>query len=120
MSVDLAIEQSLIASLKGNGGLTRGRDFNELAHLIWVMFRPVVSKPDKYVREMTKVDLRSPEQSSVKAECQSRVKKDVKDLGVLGIFFAERFLFDPFVAHNRLMNIGTGLVAPPEANIHLA
>ena len=67
VSVDLAIEQSLMASLKGNGGLTRGRNFNELAHLIWVMFISVVSKPDKYVREMTKIDLRSPEQSSVKA-----------------------------------------------------
>ena len=46
ISVDLAIEQSLMASIKGNEGLTRGRRFDELQNLIWVLSRPVMSKID--------------------------------------------------------------------------
>ena len=52
VSVDLAIEQSLMATLKGNQGLTHGRGFNDL-----ILSRPVVGK-------LTGVNLHTPEQSS--------------------------------------------------------
>ena len=57
--------------LKGNGGLTHGRDFNEMSYLVWVLSRPVISKLDLLLREMTKVDYQTPEQSSVKIKNRS-------------------------------------------------
>ena len=53
ISPDLAIEQVLMATFKGNTGLTRGKGFNELNYLTWIMSRPIVCALDNKMREMT-------------------------------------------------------------------
>ena len=67
VSVDHAIEQSLMATLKGNQGLTHGRGFNDLNYLVWVLSRPVVGKLSEIVSRMTGVNLHTPEFSEGKA-----------------------------------------------------
>ena len=67
VSVDHAIEQSLMATLKGNQGLTHGRGFNDLNYLVWVLSRPVVGKLSEIVSKMTGVNLHIPEFSEGKA-----------------------------------------------------
>ena len=37
VSPDLAIEQTLMASFKGNSGLTRGRSLSEINRLVWIL-----------------------------------------------------------------------------------
>ena len=65
-----------MSSIKGNQGLTRGRGFNPLNNLIWVLSRPVVCAVDSKIRELEKVDIQSmSDQSSVKCV----VKKDWVD-----------------------------------------
>ena len=124
ISPDLAIEQVLMASLKGNTGLTRGRGFTELNYLIWIMSRPVVCAIDKKIKEMTKVELKTSEQSSVKEvkqERPSRIKNYEEHVGLIEKFFTERLLFDPAIPNkDSVINIASGLVSPPEVNVNEA
>ena len=74
------IEQTLMASVKGNQGITRGRGWTELNQLIWL--RPTVCKLDQQLRKMAGIDLRSG-QGSVKALRAARLGRDNKDLATL-------------------------------------
>ena len=74
------IEQTLMASVKGNQGITRGRGWTELNQLIWL--RPTVCKLDQQLRKMAGIDLRSG-QGSVKALRAARLGGDNKDLATL-------------------------------------
>ena len=40
LSLDLAIEQILMKSVKTTGGLTRGRGMSEVQRLVWLFLRP--------------------------------------------------------------------------------
>ena len=117
VSLDLFIEQSLMSSLKGNQGLTRGRGFNQMNHLTWVLNRPVMCAIDRKMRDMTNVDLKlQSEQSSVKAQRKSRLVKDRADMETIRTFLTERLLFQK--SHDCLVNIATGLKAPSDCNVH--
>ena len=118
VSVDLAIEQSLMATLKGNQGLTHGRGFNDLNFLVWILSRPVVGKLSEMVSKMTGVNLHTPEQSSVKVkqEGNARIKQDILHMGLIENFLSDRCLFQAHENTN-LMNLATGLVASKEVNV---
>ena len=77
------IEQTLMASVKGNQGITRGRGWTEL---IWLSSRPTVCKLDQQLRKMAGIDLRSG-QGSVKALRAARLGRDNKDLATLTTYF---------------------------------
>ena len=118
---DLLIEQTMMAALKGNEGLTRGRDFNELNHMIWIKSRPVISDLDLQLRKMTGIDYSSPEMSSIKVKAQrpARMKQDHTHMNLLEDFFEERQLFsDHDGREQRLMNLATGMVATSGTNVH--
>ena len=86
--------------------------------MIWVLSHPVVCAVDSNIRELTKVDIQSmSDQSSVKTERKSRISKDTEDMLKIEAYFTERLLFEPSMATDCLMNICTGLKAPPECNI---
>ena len=122
VSVDLAIEQTLMASLKGNEGLTHGRLFNEVSSLIWLLSRPVVASIDLRVREMTHVDVRSQSNNYlVKSQRTSRIGKDQEDIDKIESYFKQRHLFSIHCPRTTsIQNIATGLVAPKETNVHKA
>ena len=52
-SPDLAIEQSTMSAIKGKTGLMRGYEFTELNFLTWLLDRPVISKVNNAMKEMT-------------------------------------------------------------------
>ena len=118
VSLDLGIEQHLMSVLKGHQGLTRGRGFNPLNCQIWILSRPIVCAIDMKVREMTKVDVRSFEQSAMKENRASRTSKDIVDMGKIEAYFLERMVFDPNMNSTNLVNIATGLQAPESCNVH--
>lgn len=123
VSVDLAIEQSLMASIKGNEGLTRGRRFDELQHLIWVLSRPVVSKIDVMVKKMTNLEYHTHDgqshANSAKYEGKARLLKDQEHMKLIKAFFSERCIFDKNVKDPEvIMSIGTGMIAPQDVNVN--
>ena len=124
ISPDLAIEQSLMATLKGRSGLTHRRTFNEVNYMTWVLSRPITSRIDIQLREMTKVDYRTSEQSSVKVKQEStaRMKEDRKQMSLLEDNFTERCVFSGIEKRDgdKLMNISSGLVAPANVNVDKA
>ena len=121
VSPDLNIEQTLMASVKGNQGITRGRGWTELNQLIWLSSRPTVHvcKLDQQLRKMAGIDLRSG-QGSVKALRAARLGRDNKDLATWTTYFSSRFLFDRNVASTSLKNISTGLVSPSNVSVQKA
>ena len=63
ISPDLCIEKSLMASLKGSSGLTRGRSLSQTSRLIWVLSRPGILSIDSKIKEMTNINFNSSEQN---------------------------------------------------------
>ena len=53
ISPDLAIEQSMMGTIKGKTGLIRGHEFTELNYLTWLLNRPVISKVNNAMKEIT-------------------------------------------------------------------
>ena len=56
VSLDLNIEQTLMAFLKGNRGLSHHRTFSELNSLIWLMSRQVTTKLDLNTKSLAQVN----------------------------------------------------------------
>ena len=121
VSPDLCIEQTLMASLKGASGLTRGRSLSEINRLVWVLSRPFVLTIDSKLREMVKVRFRSSEQHiTIKTTLPSRMKKYEEDVEALVQFCKSRHLLTIDSLTNtdkRLKNISNGLIAPKFVNI---
>ena len=125
ISVDLTIEQTLMVALKGPGGFGHGRTFNELSYLTWILSRPITSKIDEQIREMTKVSHSGSEteQSNfqVKAERESRKTKDYAHMQRIESYLTERCLFNlPNSGSDEIMNLNTGFIAPKEVNVDKA
>ena len=118
VSPDLNIEQTLMASVKGNQGITRERGWTEL---IWLSSRPTVHvcKLDQQLRKMAGIDVRGG-QGPVKALRATPLERDNKDLATLTTYFSSRFLFDRNVASSSLKNISTGLVSPSNVSVQKA
>ena len=109
-----------MASLKGNGGLTHGRDFSEQNYMVWVLSRPVVAKLDEKLREMTNVAVRSAEQSSVKVtskqQSPAQIRQDIDHMDCIRDYFTERCLFES-TQEVSMVNIATGMVAPESVSV---
>ena len=55
LSVDLAIEQVLMRSMKTSGGLTRGRGMTEQKRLTWLLSMPACAEVNLAMQELTGV-----------------------------------------------------------------
>ena len=62
VSPDVCIEQTLMASLKGSTGLTRGKNLSDISRLAWTLSRPGVLTIDMKMKEMCSVSFKSPDQ----------------------------------------------------------
>ena len=121
VSPDLCIEQTLMASLKGSSGLTRGRSLTEVSRLVWVLSRSGVLAIDSKLRSMTNVRFRSSDQHiEIKTARSSRVKKYTDDVKVVEDFCKSRHLLMADSLTNtdkRLKNVANGLIAPNSVNV---
>lgn len=116
VSPDLCIEQTLMASIKGNSGLTRGRGFTQLNHVIWTLSRPLLCMLDTKMRKMAGMD-HATGQSHVKAARPVRIARDTEDMNKMKTFFEERFIFNPLFLSCKMKSISSGLVAPDSVNV---
>ena len=64
LSVDLAIEQVLMRSMKTSGGLTRGREMPEQKRLIWLLSMPACAEVNLAMQELTGVNHNTGEQNT--------------------------------------------------------
>ena len=63
VSPDVCIEQTLMASLKGSTGLTRGKNLSDISRLAWTLSRPGVLTIDMKMKEMCNVSFNSSDRS---------------------------------------------------------
>ena len=121
VSPDLCIEQTLMASLKGSTGLTRGKSLSDVSRLIWTLSRPGVLTIDLKMKEMTNVRYRSSEQHiDIKQARPSRIDRNKTDMELMGKFCDSRFLLQVESLSKlvgNLKNIASGLIAPATVNI---
>ena len=62
LSLDQAIEQILMKSVKTTGGLTRGRGMSEVQRLVWLMSRPTCLEINNTMQEYSSVSYSTSEQ----------------------------------------------------------
>ena len=118
ISPDLAIEQTMMGAIKGKTGLIRGHEFTELNYLTWLFNRPVISKVNNVMKEMTGYSSKIG-QTSVKVLRKSRIRRDCDDEQTIHDFFTQRLVLSP-EAITQLKSIATGIISAKSVNIHLA
>ena len=111
LSSDLVIEQVLMRSLKTTGGLTRGRGFDELQRLIWLLSRPVCAEINLAMQEFTSVSFTTSEQH--KDISSARQERDVQDTNKLITVISSR---TPFSSNSPLHSLDTGVCAEESVN----
>ena len=109
---DLVIEQTLMRSLKSQGGLTRGSGISKHQRTVWAMLSTVSSA---YNLAMQELIVRSYATSEQRKELSaSRVRRDETDFGKV----AEQLdSFTPFSADESLRSIITGINANENVNV---
>ena len=121
VSPDLCIEQTLMASLKGSTGLTRGKSLSDISRLVWTLSRPGVLTIDMKMKEMCNVSFKSSDQQiTLKHALPSRITRNNNDIEVMTKFCESRHLMqiDPLGKFDgKLKNIPIGLIAPDKVNI---
>ena len=109
---DLVIEQTLMRSLKSQGGLTRGSGMSEHQRTVWAMSSTASSAYNLAMQELTTRSYTTAEQH--KELSASRVSRDETDLGKVAEKLAS---FTPFSADELLRNIITGINANEDVNV---
>ena len=110
---DLVIEQTLMRSLKSQGGLTHGSGMTEQQRAIWVMSSTVSSLYNLAMQEFTGNSYSSSEQH--KEMLPSRTCRDEADYDKVA---SELNKFSPFPDDESLHNIITGVHAHESVNVH--
>ena len=118
ISPDLAIEQSMMGAIKGKTGLMRRHEFTEINYLTWLLNRPVISKVNNAMEEMTGYSSKIG-QTSVKVLRKSRIRRHCDDEQTIHNFFTQRLVLSP-EAPTQLKSIATGIISPKSVNVHLA
>ena len=117
ISNDQIIEQTLMRSLESCGGLTHGRDFNQIQRNMFVFSKPICAEVNESIEKLSKTNLTTSDQHS-KETGTSRMKRDGDDYQKIETFFNDH---NPFSQHcSSLRNIVTGIVAQPSVNIDRA
>lgn len=104
---DLAIEQTLMRSIKSRGGLTRGSGMTESVRLVWVSTLHECSTVRQAMNVVTGAVQKTSEQHVELSS--SRVRRDNEDLGRVSSWLDQ---FNPLqVSDNRLRSLSSGLAA---------
>ena len=121
VSPDLCIEQTLMASLKGSTGLTKGKSLSDISQLVWTLSRPGVLTMDMKMTEMCNVIFKSSDQHiNLKHARPSRITRNNNDIELMTKFCESCHLMqiDSLGKLDRKSkNIATGLIAPDKVNI---
>ncbi|KAG1681449.1 hypothetical protein GQR58_011839 [Nymphon striatum] len=113
LSSDLVIEQTLMRSLKSQGGLTRGSGMSEHQRAVWTLSSTISSSYNLAMQELTSSSYSTSKQH--KELTTSRVSRDEVDRGKV----AEKLdSFTPFSDDKSLRNIITGVTAKEDVNVH--
>ena len=91
VSPDHCIEQTLMASLKGSTGLTRGKSLSDISRLVWTLSRPGVLTIDMKMKEMCSVSFKSPDQHITLRQARpSRITGNNNDIEMMTKFCENR------------------------------
>jgi len=108
LSTDLLIEQVMMKTIKGQGGLTHGRGMTEGVRCLWVHSLHECASVHAAINDLVGIDLSAGSDYHDDLG-KSRRSRDFQDLNKILEFFA---INNPFeVQDGRLHNIATGLVA---------
>ena len=88
LSLDLAIEQILMKSVKTTGGLTRGKGMSEVQRLVWLMLRPSCLDINYAMQKFSLISYSTSDQH--KEAKPARVERDLKDISLVWSFLSER------------------------------
>ncbi|KAG1696934.1 Alpha-N-acetylgalactosaminidase [Nymphon striatum] len=113
LSCDLVIEQTLMRSVKGTGGLTHGSKMTEEQRALWTMSAPIMSECNIAVQEFNDLAYTTSEQH--KNLTGARIERDVSDLLKIS---AKMTSCSPFSSNPALRNIVNGIVAIDDVNVH--
>lgn len=111
LSCDLVIEQTLMRTLKSNGGLTRGRGMGERQRLVWLLSIPASATAYQWMQSLTQTEFTTSEQH--KDSSETRQEKDHKDTLTVINYVSSR---NPFCADMGLRSIATGQAADSSVN----
>ena len=114
ISLDLAIEQILMKSVKTTGGLTRGKGLSEAQHLVWLMSRPSCLEINNTMQKFSSVSYSTSDQH--KEATPARIERDLKDIMILLSFLRDR---NPFNDNPTLHSIITGVTAENKINLRM-
>jgi hypothetical protein len=114
VSPDLAIEQTLMRSLKSPGGLTRGTGFDDQQRNTWILSRPACTHYSVGMEEFVGIKYYSSDQHQESGA--SRLKRDDDDFQKVFSFLEEH---NPFAENgiSPLINIVTGVSAHQSVNV---
>ncbi|CAG2250738.1 unnamed protein product [Mytilus edulis] len=113
ISTDLAIEQTLMRSVKTSGGMTRGKGMTEVQRAKWLLSMPACSSINSAMQTVENLQYTTSEQH--KESTKSRQERDNKDVLTILSYLRER---NPFSESLDLRNIETGVTATDEVNVH--
>ena len=113
LSSDLVIEQTLMKSLKGTGGLTHGSGMSEQQTAIWTMSSPISAEYNIAMQEFSNLSYTTSEQQ--KDMIEARMKKNLGDLEMISTKLAG---CSPFSTDPSLWNIVNGVVAAEDVTVH--
>lgn len=106
LSNDLVIEQTLMRSMKSQGGITRRSGMTPSERNLWILSRPACAQVSHALEEF--MEISNERTSQHKDSFQARITKDWNDALKLIEFFREH---SPFNEDPCLRNIVTGAEA---------
>jgi hypothetical protein len=114
LSTDLVIEQTLMGSIKGQGGLTRGRGFSESARSMWIS--TLHNSASVHFAMLSLTGLTNEENSKHADTGASRTARDYSDIEKLLEWLDAN---NPFEANSSVLRgLSTGLIASEEDNVN--
>lgn len=112
---DIIIEQSLMKSMKTNGGIARGRSTQESVLSKWVYGMHAMNSVCEELEDLCNIKLDTTDQH-VDAR-DSRVERDITDVTKLMEWFS---CHNPFPQFPHIMSISSGIIGDDNINCHQA
>ena len=112
---DLNIEQTLMKSVKGRGGLTHGSKFVDEQRSLWVLSTPAMCEYHEAMENFTKVCNVTTKDNHTE-ESKARVTRDTEDIRNIHTRWST---MSPFLDNPTLKNISTGVIANDNVNVHM-
>jgi len=113
LSCDLVIEQTLMKSAKGRGGLTRGRGMHDSVRHTWTSTMSECASIHLAMSSVTGLLSQNLEHSEIG---QARIGRDLKDLQKVQEYLLDSNPFR-FVDINNLISLQSGVIAVPSDNV---